>query len=367
MKPNTIIILLFSALLLALFTTTLALTVAELRQLIQDRRSSASEYGSQRTQQQPTKSFDVFDELSDSLLNMNEDEMENSEENSFFENSVEESSNIEPLSDAMWPETRCTNVQGALNVRSSPSPSASIVKTLGPETQVTVYQVANAADGSKWARVGSGQWVSAKFLKMSCANSQPTKPPSSTNSNMDNTKKAEEALAQIFGSEGKCQNWAFDSGNSFQGKIGYTCMGVIPAECWNNRNGIFAPLLGGFKGHPADFCKYAYDRNQVVYKQCAAQLYTQNYFGPGGCNQLPMPAFYVCADIAVNSGTGRSKQYINELGGYHGQNAKQFARALNEKHRADYKRWGCPTCKNRVFLKGWLARADARDRYIDNY
>ncbi|KAG2386414.1 hypothetical protein C9374_002860 [Naegleria lovaniensis] len=347
--------ILLCVLLLTLAIYAHALTVAELRQLIQARRSGASEAaGSQTTTTTPK--VDLFDSLSDSLLNVNEDDHEEEDHLESFE----------PTSDAMWPESRCTNVQGALNVRSGPSPSASIVKTIGPETKVTVYEVANAADGSKWARIATGQWVSAKFLKMACANSNPSTPPPPSN-NDSNSKKAEESLVQIFRSEGKCQNWASDSGNSFQGKIGYTCMGVIPSQCWNNRNGIFAPLLGGFNGHPADFCKYAYDKNTVVFKQCAAQLYIQNYFGPGGCNPLPMPAFYVCADIAVNSGTGRSRQYIAELGGYHGQDAKQFARALNEKHRADYKRWGCPTCKNRVFLKGWLARADERDRFIDRY
>ncbi|KAG2383396.1 hypothetical protein C9374_004067 [Naegleria lovaniensis] len=259
----------------------------------------------------------------------------------------------EILSDSMWPETRCTNVESALNVRNAPY--GSIVRTLGAETQVTVYDVSYANDGSKWAKIGDGQWVFAKYLKMACQNS---------NNNGDKTTVT---LAKIFEHEGLCQNWASDSGNDFQGKIGYTCMGVTPSQCWNNRNTIFSPLYSGFDGHPADFCKYAYDQNPAVYKQCAAQLYAQNYFGPGGCNPLPMPAYYVCADIAVNSGVGRSQQYISELGGYNGQNAKEFARALNEKHRADYKRWGCPTCKNRVFLAGWLARADERDRFIDNY
>ena len=35
----------------------------------------------------------------------------------------------------------------------------------------------------------------------------------------DLNKKANEALVEIFKHEGKCQNWASDSGNKFQGKI----------------------------------------------------------------------------------------------------------------------------------------------------
>jgi len=96
-------------------------------------------------------------------------------------------------------------------------------------------------------------------------------------------------------------------------------------------------------------------------------LYEKKYFGPGGCNPLPQPAFYVCADIAVNSGVGRSQQYLKEFGGYKGQDAKSFARQLNERHRKDYLIWGAPGKKNHVFLKGWLARADERARYINNY
>ena len=122
-------------------------------------------------------------------------------------------------SESFWPETRCTNVDNALNVRTSPG--GQVVKTLGPETQVTVYETSNV-NGVKWARIGDNQWVSAQFLKMACQESY-SGPDSKTGD------KAAETLAEIFKSEGRCQNWASDSGNEFQGKIGYTCMGVTPS------------------------------------------------------------------------------------------------------------------------------------------
>nr|CAG4714636.1 unnamed protein product [Naegleria fowleri] len=173
--------------------------------------------------------------------------------------------------------------------------------------------------------------------------------PITTNSlsrSMNEAESATVVTSSLFVVDVKKLLKAASISSAREGKIGYTCMGVTPYQCWIHRNTIFAPLYAGFDGHPADFCKYAYDKNPTVYKQCAAQLYEQNYFNQGGCSPLPMPAYYVCADIAVNSGVGRSQQYISELGGYHGQDAKEFARALNEKHRADYIRWGCPTCEN---------------------
>ena len=138
--------------------------------------------------------------------------------------------NVQSLADqqAFAPESRCTNVASALNVRTSPG--GNLVKTLGNDVPVTVYETTDK-DGTKWARIGDNQWVSAQFLKMACSNSNTNTGSSSTAGGRDSKTgdKAAEALAEIFKSEGKCQNWASDSGNSFQGKIGYTCMGVIPA------------------------------------------------------------------------------------------------------------------------------------------
>lgn len=180
--------------------------------------------------------------------------------------------------------------------------------------------------------------------------------------------KEQETLSEVFRSEGLCQNWSSDRGNSFQGRIGYTCMGLIPGECWGNRSGAFS-WATGFRGHPSMFCKYAFDKDRNKYKQSAAQIYTNKYFKPGGCETLPQPAFYVCADIAINSGTGRSKQYLRELGPLRGNSAdaiKSYARRLNQRHRQDYIKWSSSGSQAK-FRQGWLNRAKHRDEYINNY
>ncbi|WP_449415976.1 glycosyl hydrolase 108 family protein [Phormidium nigroviride] len=179
------------------------------------------------------------------------------------------------------------------------------------------------------------------------------------------TNKAEAALLVAFGFEGGCQNLGNDSGNWFQGLHGFTCMGIIPSVGWNHRNGLLSELGAGFNGHPSMFVKFAYDKNPSAFKAAVAQIYKQDYFAPGGCAQLSQPAFEVCADIAINSGVGRSRQYLREIGTITDQ--KQLARALNERHRQDYIRWSAPGNKDSVFRAGWLSRADRRDRYIDKF
>ncbi len=214
-------------------------------------------------------------------------------------------------------------------------------------------------------RLSNGQTVyAAEEAGVKSCPSTPTPTPAPAGN------KAAEALKEIFSSEGQCQNWSSDSGNSFQGKIGWTCQGLIPSVCWNNRfNNFQYANPNSYKGHPADFCKYAYDLNRSAYSTAAAQIYTNNYFGPGGCNPLPQPAFYVCADIAVNSGTGRSQQYLRELGGLTSTTAsgiKSYARKLNDRHRQDYIRWSA-SGPNAKFRQGWLNRAAHRDAYINAY
>jgi len=107
-------------------------------------------------------------------------------------------------------------------------------------------------------------------------------------------------LKQIFGHEGKCQNWKSDSGNKFQGSIGYTCNGIIPSVGYNNRNGAFSYAADKCKGQGANFVKCAHDVDPAKFKAGAAEVYKSQYFKPGGCSQLKMPAYYVCADIAVS-------------------------------------------------------------------
>lgn len=179
------------------------------------------------------------------------------------------------------------------------------------------------------------------------------------------TTKVEAALQLAFGFEGGCQNWSHDSGNWFQGQKGFTCMGIIPSVGWNHRNGLLRDLGAGFSDHPAKFVKFARDKNPSAFKRVVAEIYKQDYFVPGGCAELPQPAFEVCADIAINSGVGRSRQYLREIGTR--LDAKSLAKALNERHRQDYLRWSKPGNKDSVFRKGWLSRADRRDRYIDKF
>ena len=154
----------------------------------------------------------------------------------------------------------------------------------------------------------------------------------------------------IFKAEGQCQNWASDSGNKFNGKIGYTCMGqnVVTIEMESFLHSLKVTLVVQKNSTSMVMIRTELSINNVL-----PNCILRNYFTPAGCNDLPQPAFYVCSDIAVNSGVGRSKQYLAELGGYSGQGAKTFARQLNDKQRQDYIKWGCPTCKNHVFLKGW--------------
>ncbi|MGE5659632.1 MAG: glycosyl hydrolase 108 family protein [Actinomycetota bacterium] len=170
------------------------------------------------------------------------------------------------------------------------------------------------------------------------------------------------ALKLILDSEGGCQNSWRDSGNRFQGQLGFTCMGVTPAVGWNHRDGIFKELGVGFSGHPAFFVKFVHDRNRDAFRRAAQRIFIEDYFAPGGCTHLAQPAFEICADIAVNSGVGRSRQYLREIGAI--SDAKSLARALNERHRQDYLRWSQKGA-DAGFRAGWLARASRRQRYIE--
>jgi len=191
-------------------------------------------------------------------------------------------------------------------------------------------------------------------------------PASKTSAPVAPSSKAQIALKQILKSEGGCQNSANDKGNHFQGHVGYTCAGVIPSLGYENRNGAFA-YANDYKGDPAGFVHYAYNKDPSKFKEAAAQVYTTQYFEPAHCTKLPMPAYMVCSDIAVNSGVGRAKNYMLALGTFKGGDAKEYARKMNDLHRQDYKKWGAEGTSNHKFLKGWLARADDRDKFINNY
>jgi len=112
------------------------------------------------------------------------------------------------------------------------------------------------------------------------------------------------------------------------------------------------------------FVKCAYDMNKQLFKQGSAQIYQSQFFAPAGCTRLAMPAYYVCADIAVNSGVGTATKYLREIGNV--SDPKELARRLNNRHREDYLRWSA-SGPNARFRQGWLNRAAARERFINNY
>lgn len=182
--------------------------------------------------------------------------------------------------------------------------------TMTHNTQVTTFET-KWINGETFVRIGDNKYAAQRFL-MACA-SAPVNPPTPSSSD-----KYVQTLEMIFGHEGQCQNWASDVGNTCQGKIGYTCMGITPCVAYGNRQ--FFGYASSFNGQPADFCKYAYDLNRAGFKQGSAEIYKKNYFYP--CNSLAQPAFYVCADISVNSGPGKSQQYMKELNNCSGLSAK---------------------------------------------
>ncbi|EFC41185.1 predicted protein [Naegleria gruberi] len=65
-----------------------------------------------------------------------------------------------------------------LNVRDA---NGRVIRSLGPETAVTVYGIM-VKDGGRWAKIGTNEYVSADYLKMSCGcgggynNQDPTLP-----------------------------------------------------------------------------------------------------------------------------------------------------------------------------------------------
>lgn len=77
--------------------------------------------------------------------------------------------NPTPENNTMEKKMYVTAVSG-LNVRSGAGTNYKIVKGLACGAQVTVYEMSN-----NWARIGSGQWVCATYLKEGSASSNTTK------------------------------------------------------------------------------------------------------------------------------------------------------------------------------------------------
>lgn len=193
-----------------------------------------------------------------------------------------------------------------------------------------------------------------------CLSETPSEDTEAERGSCSNDNKEGETLNRILGNEGGCQNWASDTGNTYQGRRGYTCMGITPEVGHRNRNKFTG--CSGFSGPPADFVKWCYDRSPSKFKEGAISVYRANYFNV--CNKLGQPAYYVCCDISVNSGPARARRLMAQLGSP--SNMKSFARQLNEKHRQFYRSIAESRPSQNKFLKGWLNRAAARDRFIES-
>lgn len=175
-----------------------------------------------------------------------------------------------------------------------------------------------------------------------------------------NDKKVDAALKLIFNSEGKCQNWSSDSGNYFQGRKGYTCEGIIPETLWSAKE-IFSYCMTGYTGHPADSVKYCYDKDSKKFHQAAVETYIKKYFAPGGCSELRQPAFEACADAAILSGIGRSREFANRSKGI--SDPVQQAKAINNYHRSQLR----GITSKPEFQVGWGNRKDRMDQYISKF
>lgn len=161
--------------------------------------------------------------------------------------------------------------------------------------------------------------------------------------------------------EGGCQALRSDRGNYFQGSIGHTCMGLIPANGWAAKDKELG-WVKGFTGHPASFVKYAHDQDSARFKRSVQEIFVATFFSP--CKDLPDPAYTICADIGVNSGPGQSRKYLALLPS--NLDAKTLATKLNELHRADYIAWSS-SGPNVAHRTGWLNRAKEREEYIRKF
>ncbi len=165
----------------------------------------------------------------------------------------------------------------------------------------------------------------------------------------------ESALSFTFGKEGGCQNWANDKGNWFQGKRGWTCMGIVPATWYRHRNGLA-------KGLPEDV-KQAHDQDSAKFKAIASEIYKKDYFVPGGCHKLSQPASTICFDIAVNSGPGTSRRFLKAATG----TAIEQAKSLINQHDAFYQQIVAKDRSQTVFIAGWNNRTNYRRQYVQNF
>jgi len=130
-------------------------------------------------------------------------------------------------------------------------------------------------------------------------------------------------------------------------------MGVTPCNVWNARNTFYQHCLSKCTVD-WQYSKCCYDADNAAYQAATEKYYVEKFFKEGGCLGLGWPAFYVCGDIAINSGTGRSRQFVGQMGstctGYPG-GCKAYCTAINEKHRQFYHQ-AAKRGQNHKFLKG---------------
>jgi lysozyme family protein len=110
-----------------------------------------------------------------------------------------------------------------------------------------------------------------------------------------------------------------------------------------------------------------------------ADIYRMRYWRASRAEWLPWPLSLAVFDIAVNSGVGRSTQFLNRIFGLgtsmewtvalsakiHKANAKETALQLCRERERFYRRLAVLRPVNRKFLKGWLRRNDALRKEIE--
>jgi len=176
--------------------------------------------------------------------------------------------------------------------------------------------------------------------------------------------KFSEAIVEIRGNEGGCQNNKSDQGNYIDGKLGYTCGGITPSVGWANKSYFYYALSKCTD--KTLFVKCAYDLDKEKFLISAQNIYEDKYVKTGGCSDIPQPAYYVCLDMSINAGPNWPKQTIRRhpIGSKDG---KEYGFLLNNLSREYYKNIVRRDPSKKVFLNGWLNRAQRRENYCNNY
>lgn len=144
--------------------------------------------------------------------------------------------------------------------------------------------------------------------------------------------------------------------------------------------GFTMPWEGGLADHPADpggrtnkgVTQATYDAwraGRSLPKQDVAQIeqdevkqiYEQNYWKAGGCDQYAPPLDAVCFDTVVNFGVGGGKSFFTDLPSDPTAAAKQVVEA-RQQYR--HERVG-EKPSQKVFLQGWLNRDNALKEFVD--